>query len=229
MSNVTRIALCFLTLLASRVLDAAPLPGFVLSTRTSRIVFYARNGMKVDALRTERYLEDVEKLLGHRIERAEYYRYGSAQEIGASTGSFAEGITYARAGQIHSVEAFHAHEVVHLVAGQLGDPGRFFQEGLAVALGDGARWRGRDVHKLARAAARTARISSVAARFDQVDPETAYPIAGSFVARLIERHGIARLAAFFRNCSSASDRQRAFAEAFGQTLDEAAAGWAAGL
>ena len=214
--------------LAAANLQAAPLPGFVLTAQTQHFSFYSRDNQKVDSQKTERYLAQVEQLLGQQVDgRAEYYRYATAQELAAGTGTYAAGLTLA--GQIHSTQAFHAHEIVHLVAGQMGNPGVFFQEGLAVAIGNEAKWQGKDVDSLARKAAGT-KLSSLVARFDSMDADTAYAVAGSFVNRLIKTQGIGKVAQFFRACGpKGTNTAAAFAGTFGQTLDEAGAAWAASL
>jgi hypothetical protein len=215
-------------ILAAANLQAAPLPGFVLTAQTQHFSFYSRDNQKVDSQKTERYLAQVEQLLGQQVDgRAEYYRYATAQELAAGTGTYAAGLTLA--GQIHSTQAFHAHEIVHLVAGQMGNPGVFFQEGLAVAIGNEAKWQGKDVDSLARKAAGT-KLSSIVARFDSMDADTAYAVAGSFVNRLIKTQGIGKVAEFFRACGpKGTNTTAAFARTFGQSLDEAGAAWAASL
>lgn len=216
-------------LMAAVNLQAAPLPGFVLKAETAHFSFYSRDNQKVDAEKSERFLAEIQGLLGQRVSgRAEYYRYANPQEVAAGTGTFAEGVTFARAGQIHSTQEFHAHEIVHLVAGQMGNPGSFFQEGLAVAIGNQGRWQGKDVNKLARGQARSATLSALVAGFAAMDANTAYPVAGSFVASLIKTHGVAKVAQFFR-ASTGKNTAAAFAGTFGQTLDEAGAAWAATL
>jgi hypothetical protein len=232
MGKMTRTAAILAAgLLAAANLQAAPLPGFVLTAQTQHFSFFSRDNQKVDAQKTERYLAQVEQLLGQQVEgRAEYYRYATAQELAAGTGTYAAGLTLARSGQIHSTQAFHAHEIVHLVAGQMGNPGVFFQEGLAVAIGNEAKWQGKDVDTLARKAALGAPLSSLVARFDSLDPDTAYAVAGSFVNRLIKTQGIAKVAEFFRACGPKSTNpSAAFARTFGQSLDEAGAAWTASL
>jgi hypothetical protein len=225
------VATLAVTVLAAANLKAAPLPGFVLTAQTPHFSFYSRDNQKVDSQKTERYLAQVEQLLGQRVEgRAEYYRYATAQELAAGTGTYAAGLTLAHAGQIHSTQAFHAHEIVHLVAGQMGNPGVFFQEGLAVAIGNEARWQGKDVDSLARKVAGSAKLSSLVAGFDSLEPDAAYALAGSFVNRLIKTHGIAKVAEFFRACGpKGTNPAGAFARTFGQSLDEAGAAWAASL
>jgi hypothetical protein len=218
-------------LVAAANLQAAPLPGFVLTAQTQHFSFYSRDNQKVDSQKTERYLAQVEQLLGQQVEgRAEYYRYASAQELAAGTGTYAAGLTLAHSSQIHSTQAFHAHEIVHLVAGQMGNPGVFFQEGLAVAIGNEAKWQGKDVDSLARKVAGGVKLGALVARFDSLDADTAYAVAGSFVNRLIKTHGVAKVAEFFRACGpSGGNPSAAFARTFGQSLDEAGAAWAASL
>jgi hypothetical protein len=217
--------------LAALNLEAAPLPGFVLTAQTQHFSFYSRDNQKVDAQKSEKYLTQVEQQLGQQVAgRAEYYRYATAQELAAGTGTYAAGLTLAHSGQIHSTQAFHAHEIVHLVAGQMGNPGVFFQEGLAVALGNEAKWQGKDVDNLARKTAASARVSTLVARFESLDADTAYAVAGSFVNHLIKTHGLAKVAGFFRACpASGANTSAAFARTFGQSLDEAGAAWTASL
>jgi hypothetical protein len=212
-------------------LQAAPLPGFVLTAQTQHFSFYSRDNQKIEAQKTEQYLATVEALLGQQVAgRTDYYRYANPQELAAGTGTYAAGLTLARSGQVHSTQAFHAHEIVHLVAAQMGNPGVFFQEGLAVALGNEAKWQGKDVDALARKVAKSTPISSFVARFDSVDADTAYSVAGSFVKSLIKTYGIAKVATFFRACGpKATNPSVAFASTFGQSLDEAGAAWSASL
>src|SRR4051812_15057114 len=100
---------------------AAAVPGFTLAAQTTHFSFYSR-GAKVDAQKSERFLASIEKELGATFDgRAEYYRYERPEDIAAATGAYASGVTYAKERQIHSTQTFHAHEIVHLIAGQLGE------------------------------------------------------------------------------------------------------------
>jgi hypothetical protein len=197
----------------------------------SRVVVHACLRTPVQVERTERYLSRIEALLGERgPARVEYYRYETPDELGRATGIRALGVTFAKTGEVHSTLPFHPHELVHVVAGQMGNPGTFFQEGLAVALGDQGRWNGRAVDAMAKPIARSGGLSRLVDGFDSMDPDVAYPAAGSFVAALIRSHGIASVAAFFRACQgSVASRDRAFEASFGLTLDQALAAWAARL
>jgi hypothetical protein len=119
------------------------------------------------------------------------------RKVAADLGEYATGVTLGSLRQIHTVRReCHLHEIVHLVAAQLGDPGPFFQEGLAVAL-SGSKWRGQALsgHRLP-ASLRRQKISTLAARFETLPPEVAYPAAGSFVVlpdqvvRRVPRRGV---------------------------------------
>jgi hypothetical protein len=214
-------------LLAATPVCAEPLRGFQLAAITRDFLFYSRHGEPIDVRGVEQSLRKVEQLLGQKLPgRAAYYRYATPQEVAASVGPYAAGVTFGSLRQIHSTRKSHLHEVVHLVAAQLGDPGPFFHEGLAVALSKERRDRGRRARGLPPSL-RGVQLSAVVAGFESLDAQTAYPVAGSFVAFLIKSHGMARVAEFFRACAgSASPREAAFRATFGRTLDEAGAAWA---
>jgi hypothetical protein len=229
--TVRTLALGVGLVVAGRLHAAPPLPGFTLRVETPRFAFYARGTQTVDARKSERFLSRIEALLGARVTgRAEYYRYGSPEELAQGTGTYASGVTFAATREIHSTHAFHAHEIVHLVASQLGDPGAFFHEGLAVVLGNDGKWNGKDVSDLARPLVRRASFRTLLAQFDSMDPQRGYPLAGSFVAYLVRTHGLDKVADFFRRCPpTGGDREAAFARVFGNSLDSAGASWIASL
>jgi hypothetical protein len=214
-------------LLPSAVAQAAPLPGFTLAGQTPRLAVYTRGG-KVDAKRIADTVARLERTLGHQLSGpAEYYRYETAQELAAGTGHYAAGVTFAQAGQVHSTEPAHEHELVHLVAGQMGDPGRFYQEGLAVALGNSGRWDGKDVNGVAKK--QQGAVKAFVAGFDRCEPAVAYAVAGSFMSYLIKTHSVEKVAEFFRSCPKSQDSAVAFAKVFGQSVDQADAAWRATL
>jgi hypothetical protein len=222
---VGRAVLC--GMLATTPAWAEPPRGFQLAAQTQHFLFYSRHGEPIDVHEVERSLWKVQRLLGQELGgRAEYYRYGSPEEVAANIGPYATGVTLGRLRQIHTVRDCHLHEIVHLVAAQLGDPGAFFAEGLAVAL-SGSKWRGQGLAGMRLPAAlRQESLSSLVERFERLDPDIAYPLAGSFVAFLIKTHGVSRVAEFFRACgNSGAPPAAAFREAFGVGLDEAGAAW----
>jgi len=230
MSKVATIAQATLSLMvAAATLSAAPMPGFTLAAQTARFSFYTK-GAKVEAEKSEQYLAKVEAMLGAKFDgHADYYRYASTTELAVATGAYAEGVTYTGQKQIHSSHGFHAHEIVHLVAGQMGDPGVMFHEGLAVVLGNEARWNGADVDKIAKRAVKAVAAMTLLGSFEGLDAQTAYPVAGSFVKGLIAKHGLNKVADFFRSCGRPSDRDFAFQQTFGVTYAQAVNDWAQAL
>jgi hypothetical protein len=144
------------------------------------------------------------------------------------TGYYAAGVTFAATGDVHSTEPCHDHELVHLIAGGFGgDPGAFFQEGLAVAVGNKGEWQGKSADRVAKANA--ANVAAMLASFDRFDANTSYAVAGSFVGYLVRTHGMAQVKAFFHSCGPKVDAKVAFAQTFGGTVETVAADWAKSL
>ena len=220
--TVTLAMLTLVTVVGSR--PAAALPGFTLAATTPRVTFYTR-GQAVDVAGIEASLTRIEGTLATRLSgRASYYRYSSAQEVAAGTGHYAAGVTFS--GQVHSTRERHDHELVHLVAAQMGDPGRFFQEGLAVALGDEAKGLNRTAKKAMSGGQPLLRWVS---DFDGQDADAAYAVAGAFVRHLIETRGMDKVRGFYRAARNEAAMGRAFAAAFGQDLEPALAAWRSNL
>lgn len=215
--------------------DAAPLAGFVARTETRNLTVYARADAKVTS-DGQRQIERIATLLGQAdVPRFEYYQHESASEIAAYVGHFVSGITFPSRRRIHSTRDAQDHELVHAVASQLGNPGAFFHEGLAVVLGNKGRWQGRKVDEQARRTASGASFRSLLAAFEpsrdglRFADADSYAVAGSFMAHLEKRHGIAKVAAFFRACPNPQRVEAAFVQTFGLSLDEAGATWTADL
>ena len=214
------------------VCEAQTIPGFREAGASTRVRLFTRSEAKpgrrerTDLQRTDAYLARLEVQLGQPLpERIDYYRYERPEDIAAQTGVYATGLTHVGDAVVYSTLDYHPHELVHAVAGRMGDPGRFFHEGLAVALGDEGRWGARDVHDLARPRARAFDWPTLRDGFDRLEADVAYPLAGSFVKHLIEREGLGRLAAFFRACSGPRNAASAFRATYGRSLDDAVADW----
>ena len=202
---------------------AAPLPGFVLAGQTAHFSFYSR-GEKVDTAKVEKRVAEFEKLFGQPLTgHATYYRYSTAQEVAAGTGHYAAGVTFSATNEIHSTEPCHDHELVHLVANRLGNPGAFFEEGLAVAVGNKGEWQGRSADKIAKS--NPVSIPQMVAAFDRYEPAAAYAVAGSFVGYLVRTQGIEQVTKFFRTCTKGADKSAAFAATFGGPLEAVSAEW----
>ncbi len=104
-------------MLATAPVWAQPPRGFQLAAQTPHFLFYSRNGERIDVHEVERALCKVQRLLGQELPgRAEYFRYGTPQEVAASVGEYASGVTLGSLRQIHTVRReCPLHEIVHLV------------------------------------------------------------------------------------------------------------------
>jgi hypothetical protein len=222
------------SLLLGSSVSADPVAGLPVVAETKNFVYFAKHGKAADAKRCQIFLDEISRLLHQPVAgRAAYYVHERPEDVASASGfsAFAaSGITSPSTGDIHTVFAFHRHEIVHRVALELGDPGLFFQEGLAVALGDEGRLGRLRVDELARRSAENGTIGTLVDDFASLDPQTSYAVAGSFVGYLIRTHGVDRVADFFRRCgSNPEERQVHFRRTFGLTLEAAGAAWAAAL
>ena len=204
--------------------------GFQVAAQTTNFVFLTRDAKPVDAEKNQRFLDETSQRLGVQVVgQSAYYRYAWPEEIGFAIGTNAAGAALTT-GEILSTRAFDAHEIVHRVALQLGDPGALFNEGLAVELGDHGRVANVKVDGLARKLVGRVPFRSLADRFLSLEPGVRYPLAGSFMRFLVKRHGLDKVTAFFRACGTKGEgRDARFAEQFGQSLDDAGHAWIASL
>jgi hypothetical protein len=212
--------------------QAASLPGFALVSQTRHFSFYSRDPrLKIETDKAERCLSEISALLGQPVEgRTDFIRHARAEDVAAYTGVYATGFAEQGGDRLHSTLPNHPHEIVHIVAFRLGQPGDFFQEGLAVALGDHGKVAGEDAARLAKKALAHCPAATVVASFHDVDPVTAYAVAGAFVEHLIQARGVAKVAEFFRACSDGpAQRDAAFARVFGSSLDTELTAWATAL
>jgi hypothetical protein len=142
------------------------------------------------------------------------------------TGLYSDGASSLDEGWIVSVRGYHPHEIVHRVAGEVGNPGRFFHEGLAVALGDEGRVAGRKVDSIAREALRDVPFEHFLKGFAGRDPVEAYSAAGSFVRFLLRRFSEEALMRFFDACGRTGQPcPRAFERTFGRDLAAVVSEW----
>jgi hypothetical protein len=219
-----------LGLLGATTATAGPLPGFSLRAESLNFAFFSRGDARVDVRKSEAQLARVESALGQRVAgRVDYYVHERPEDVAATTGRYAGGLTFPELGQMHSTASSQEHEIVHVVAHQLGNPGPFFQEGLAVALGDHGRWMSQPVDKVARKVAPNTPIEALIAGFDAADPQEGYAVAGSFVSFLIKAHGLPQVSDFFRACQGAPTVEAAFAKSFGESLQTAGTKWVRSL
>ncbi len=218
------------TLFAATATAAPPVPDASLFAETDRVAYYALGDSKIDVEKTEGYLNEAEKALGHRFQgQAKYYGYEDTPHLAAVTGRWVSGLTILNSGVIHTTPSAGAHEIVHLVSGQIGNPGSFFTEGLAVALTAKGRWGGKKLRKIAKRATQSVPFVAFVSRFTTLSADVAYPVAGAFVESLIKKHGLAKVVQLFRAVGAGDDTNEAFEALFGQSLSEAGSKWIVSL
>jgi hypothetical protein len=201
--------------------------------RTSHVDYYVAKGQRVDVGRNEAFLDRLSSLFGTAPEgwRIRYYRHASVGELSDHVGYAVSGVADLVTGRIDSAREFHPHELVHAVTGREGCPPAFFDEGIAVAITSRVRWAGRDMDEVARSemAVRPG-LEPFLSAFGEQDSDVAYAVAGSFVAFLLDRHGIEPIMAFVRGCgASASAFERAFRRAYGRSVASLTIEWMAWL
>ena len=209
--------------------EAVPAEVWKPVARTAHAAYYAARGHRIDVRRSEAYLGQLMTLFGPAPAgwRIEYYRHASSAALRDHVGIEASGVTDLSAGRIDSVRDFHPHELVHAVAGRIGRPPVFFAEGLAVALSAAGRWHGGDLDTAARQAlAASPSLEPFLTHFTEQDPDTAYSVAGSLTAFLLDRFGIEPMVAFLQGCgSSPQGYERAFRRAYGRSVARATLDW----
>jgi len=228
---------------------AAPDPGaeeLTVRVEGARGVYRMAPGDSVDVPFQEAYYAWLQERLGVPATRPfEYFKYRSRAHMRAVTGRETNGWAERGGYRLHSIWPIDNHEAVHaLISGELGLAPPLLNEGAAVAHQTfphwgifEARWSGTPLDELAARYRREGRIPALGdllrgPDFFRHDTGLTYPMAGSFVKSVIERHGYADLRAFFRASAfeDAPDRFRAnFRDAFGEELDEAWEVWLARL
>jgi len=216
--------------------ETAPLS---LSLETASYVFHYSEGDGVDAERQEALHEWATAQLGVAPGRkVQYFKYRSLAHMGSLTGRIANGWADPEAFEVHSIFRWNAHEAIHVYSALIGRPSDFFNEGLAVAMATDPlagiyvpRWNGISVHTWARQHASTLLpLESMVTTpdFRSLDDATSYPQAGSFVAYLIETHGIGAVASLFAAGTRDDSKGRIlsdFQRSFGVSLEQAERDW----
>jgi len=221
--------------------DALPLSG-----ESDHFRYFHAPGVDVEITRQEAFHTWAVARLGVSVPRKiDYRRYTSRNDMGQHTGKYnTNGYAEPELFTIHTLWSWDNHETVHIYSALIGRPSDFFNEGLAVAMqtdplaGDfEPRFNGEQVHAAAkryRAAGSLvlplSQIATTTGFRGILDSTLSYREAGSFVAFLIDRYGMASVQQFFR-ISTASDSQGTirtrFQQAFGASLEDAEAAWLA--
>lgn len=182
-------------------------------------------GAKRSAQRREEALERYERLLGAHVDkRLDWFTFERPEDIAAVTGQYLSGYFESSSGRILATPEAEEHEIVHAVAHELGDPGSFFHEGLAVVLGNRSRLgpysADRESKRLLKSFSPEALVKGKA-RLEEWEKSL---VAASFMKWLIGHEGLPAVVAFFR-ASGRTGSPVAFATSFDLPLEQAAREW----
>ncbi len=206
-----------------------PIPWGVATS--PRFVFHALPSAPIDAedrAAIERQFSWTEEQLGltYAGPPIDFYRYPDAAFKGLVTGK--TGNAHFDGKAIHTLWSRDSHEMVHLLASQLGDPhGALLGEGLAVALS--RSWQGLPTDDWLRRYRQTSDLPGLGAlidRWESVDEQLSYPMAGSFVSSLIQRRG---MQAFLELYAAEGRVRERLDRAYRVPLSDLEADWHAGF
>jgi hypothetical protein len=134
------------------------------------------------------------------------------------------------------------HELVHIIAGSVGDPPALFSEGLAVYLQESEKWDGFHIDAWAKAFDEHKMLFPLEQilTFIEIGPEEskpaiAYPQAASIVKYLAGRYGFDKLMQAYKELKGGSDEaiiesnRRRFSQIFGISIANLEKDWLANL
>ena len=162
---------------------------------SEHFVFHFATGDHVDVTWQEGYYDWlVEELEVQVPKKMNYFKYRDRSHLEHLTGKNGNGYADSRAYSFHTIWPIDNHESVHVVVfNTIGRASALFDEGIAVAhqvdpTGPDERpqWSGTDIHEIARDHYRAGTIPALSSllkstAFRTHDPNTTYPLAGSFV------------------------------------------------
>lgn len=227
-------------------LPPGPEGALTIRLESAHGVYYHAPGDHVDVAAQEAYYEWLLPRVGlEPDEPLVFFKYRDRAHMRALTGEDANGWAEIGTYRFHSIWGWDNHECVHaLVSATLGLAPALVNEGFAVAhqtlpvLGiTEPDWGGTHIDTLAARFEREGSIPSLetllrSRDFFQHDTEITYPMAGSFVKSLVERHGYEPLKALFRSSGfedGPAELRADFREAFGEEIEEAWSLWKSGL
>jgi hypothetical protein len=209
-----------------------------LKQSSTHFNYYLSFNDYVDTAWQEKYYSWLTSKLGlQNTDKLSYFKYRDRKQLkkitGRKTNGFAEPGTY----NFHTIWKTDNHESIHTVVfNHWGYPPALFTEGIAVAHHVNPSkssfvplWNGVPIDDIARSFKEVGKIPPLerlieSSSFRKFDEQVAYPVAGSFIAFLLSKHGLIKLRTFFSKTeykSSASDTFQIFYNTFGITLDAA--------
>jgi hypothetical protein len=212
---------------------------------SAHYTFHLSQGDRVDPNHQEVWHEwAVVQLALAPDRKVQYYKYRDRAQMLQVTGKDANGWADPAAFAIHIISPWDSHEVVHVLTALIGRPSDFFNEGIAVAMSVDPsadqfipQWLAQSVHawtRQFRTAGQLPRLLDIVETdsFRKLSDTSSYPTAGSFMAFMIDTHGMDAVRRFFSGASRDESRpaiERRFAETFGMSLTAAEDAWHAFL
>lgn len=187
--------------------------------------------LNVDPWVCEKFLTSLERRFEVNVPRYSYYRVPDTRTLFQEKDLDATGVAFRDTNEIWSIYPCHRHEMVHLVSFQMGDPGAFWSEGLAVALTEG--YQGHNSKRFFRKLAASDDLAELIRDFagltelmDRQGREDHYAATGSFMRHLLKAYGDRAIAKYFRQCSARGDSDgKIFVRTFGQPPVEMIRQW----
>ena len=188
------------------------------TVQSAHFDFQYSPGDGVDVEQMEAYYGWLTDRLGLAASaRIEYRKYRNLDHMERVTDRRQMG--WASEGRIHTIWPWDNHEVTHVVIGEhIGRPPALFSEGIAVAFhywpgqdeADWPRWNGEHVHTLTRLHRQHRRLPDLDellrnGDFRDFDDQVTYPMAGSFIVHMIERHGLEAVLEVMRRLDGIDD------------------------
>lgn len=227
---------------------SVPLPSDELTVREEGAlgVYHRAPDDSVDVESQEAYYAWLFDRLGVTpAEPLVYLKYRNRSHMARVTGKRVNGWAELGTYRFHTIWPLDDHESVHaLVTSVWNAAPALMNEGFAVAHqvpvrrgGTEPTWNGTPVDTLAARALRSGTLPPLGTMLDSRDfrrhgEALSYPVAGSFVKSVLERHGYRAAKSFFRSSTleDRAERLRAnFRNAFGEGIEEAWAAWLSSL
>jgi hypothetical protein len=173
-------------------------------------------------------IQDVFQLDLASTGQIKYYLYESRMHKGMITGDQLPAHALIEKGEVHAVYSRMLkndtpHEDAHIVLGRLGRPPKFFEEGAAEFF-----WQQETVHSMYLEAVNGTVVGGVSEliddrTFEASDLFITYPMSASFVAFLVEKHGVDAFKQLYR--LSGEETEHAILKIYGAELKRLEEEW----
>ncbi|MFZ0392648.1 MAG: hypothetical protein WBX09_15390 [Terracidiphilus sp.] len=216
-----------------------------ITETSAHYIYHYSPGDHVDSASVEAFYDWMSAQLhveyGRKIH---FYKFTDEREKELLTGRGGNADSDPGKGALYTIWPTDSHETTHLLTSMIGIPTPFLNEGFAVANQADpldhrytARWNGYSPHHWAKQFLQAGSVPALEhllyrSTFERSDASIAYPVAGSFVLFLIEKHGLPKVLQMFpgaRFSDSPAVTMSRFSQVFGQPFGEAENNWRAFL